>query len=88
MKAKVVAWMRPKMAPNLSQMVEDAEKLGLGYYPSKCRAELRALLAVYRAARRIVEETYPVTGRPGKNAWMTPLDRALARVERLSGRGK
>jgi hypothetical protein len=81
MKAKVVAWMRPKMALNLSQLVEDAEKLGLGYYPSKCRAELRALLAVYRAAEK-VRLPGPRVGPYGE------LARALARVERLARGGK
>jgi hypothetical protein len=46
-----------KIAPTLHDMIEDASRLGLGYAPEKCRRELRALLAVARAAKRLTVTT-------------------------------
>jgi hypothetical protein len=79
-----------KIAPNLTQMVAFAEKLGLGYWPKKSRAELRALLAAVRAGDRFF--WHAVQGDPccvedscGEGARYR---RAKARLDRASKGGK
>lgn len=75
------------VAPVLRDLVEKAEQLGLGYAPSKARAELRALLAVARAARRGCRTTCGY-GRGGfEHGDECPTGRALARL-RGAGKGK
>ena len=67
--------MRTKVAPNLHRVVS----LAPGWLRMLASADFRALLAVYRAAKSMRECGYPEAA---------VLARALARVERLSGRGK
>jgi hypothetical protein len=65
-----------KIAPRLSGYVGAASFLG----PKECKAELRALLAVARAAQRVADagSMHGIEG--------VRLDEALARLDKVSGK--
>lgn len=82
---------RRTIAPNLEHLIHNATQLGLGYFPDKCRRELRELKSAARALARLVK-----VGGCGADVCGTYFDptcsalkqgrRAVARLGRGAGR--